>query len=54
MKRERLSKYIEEQKKIIKEKEAQTAKKNEEIQSMENEFNAKLEEMKNVYNQENK
>ncbi|CAI2387605.1 unnamed protein product [Moneuplotes crassus] len=54
MKRERLNKYIEEQKKVIKEKEAQTAKKNEEIQTMEAEFNEKLEEMKRVYNEENK
>ena len=51
-KRKQLNGYIEEQKKIITEKEGQIKEKNEKIAKMEDEYNEKLREMRDEYNSE--
>ena len=49
---ENLNKYIQEQKKIITEKEAMIKEKNDKIAKMEEEYNDKLKEMREEYNNE--
>ena len=53
-KRDKLNNYIEEQRKIIAEKEDQIRTKNEEIQKMEDDYNTQLQAMRNEYNTEMK
>ena len=52
MKRESLNKYIEEQRKIISEKEQLIKSKNDTIAQMEEEYNEKLRELREQYNEE--